>query len=121
MMRRLRERGEGQLGCIIGLLVFLSALFIAYKMIPVKVRAAELRQEVVDEAKAAGMRRGGEITANILRRAEELDLPLSKEDIVIAKSSGMIRIDVSYTVPVEFPGGYVYQWNFNHRAENPIF
>lgn len=120
MITRIRERGEGQLGCIIGLLAFLVAIFVAYKMIPVKVRAAELRQEVVDEAKAAGLRRDTQILANILAKAEELDLPVSKEDVVIRRSSGQIKVVVEYMVPIEFPG-YVYEWNFNHTAENPIF
>lgn len=120
IIRRLGQRGEGQLGCIVGLLVFVAALFVAYKMIPVKVRAAELRQEVVDQAKAAGFRRDKQIEAAILAKAKELELPVSKSDLTIRRGGSTIKVEVSYVVPVEFPG-YTYQWKFNHRAENPIF
>lgn len=120
MMMRTRQRGEGQLGCIVGLLVFLAAIFVAYKMIPVKVRAAELRGEIVDEAKAAGARRDPQIRKTILAAAERLELPVSEQDIKIRRSGGNINVNVKYTVPIEFPG-YTYNWEFEHEAENPIF
>ena len=43
-MRRFRsQRGEGQLGCVVGLVLLLVGVFVAYKMVPIKVKAAELR------------------------------------------------------------------------------
>lgn len=120
-MRRFRsQRGEGQLGCVVGLLVLLAAIFVAYKMVPVKVKAAELRGEVVDEAKSAGVRSDEQIARNILRTAEANNLPVSKEDIQITRTANTIRVEVNYTVPIEFPG-YTYNWDFRHVAENPIF
>jgi len=119
-MRRNRERGEGQLGCVIGLLFLLVAIFIAYKMIPVKVKAADLRQTVVDEAKSAGIHDDGYILREILRKAEELELPVTKDNVEIRRHANEIKVEVHYTVPVVFPG-FVYQWKFRHTAENPIF
>ena len=120
-MRRFRsQRGEGQFGCVVGLLLLLAAIFVAYKMVPIKVKAAELRGEVVDEAKHAGTRNDEQITKAILRKAEQTGLPVSRDNIRISRSSNMIRVDVEYVVPVEFPG-FTYEWNFHHSAENPIF
>jgi hypothetical protein len=115
-----RERGEGQLGCIVGLIVLAIAIFVAYKMIPVKVKAAELRQVVVDEAKAAGTHNDERIRAEILRKAEENNLPVSEEDIEIRRAHSEIDVLVKYTVPIEFPG-FTYKWNQRHHAHNPIF
>lgn len=120
-MRRFRsQRGEGQMGCIVALILLLIAVFVAYKMVPIKVKAAELRGEIVDEAKNAGMRGDDQIIKTILTVAERNNLPVSKEDIEISRTSSAIRVEVNYTVPVEFPG-FTYQWNFRHVAENPIF
>lgn len=119
-MRRFRERGEGQLGCIFGLVVFLAILFVAYKLVPVKVRAAEMRDTITDEARAAGNRNDAVIMKTILRKAEELELPITEEDVTITRGANSIVVDAKYTIPVEFPG-YVYKWSFHHRAENPIF
>jgi hypothetical protein len=120
-MRRMRwQRGEGQFGCLVGLVLVLIGLFIAYKIVPVKVRAAELRQEVVDQAKSAGMRGDDKIMAAILRKAEDNNLPVSAEKVTIRRTQNAISIDVDYNVPVVFPG-YTYNMEFHHHAENPLF
>jgi hypothetical protein len=120
MLRNRRERGEGQMGCLVGLVFLLIAGLIAYKMIPVKVKTADLRDTVQDEARAAGTRGDKEITKAILAKAESLQLPVTEEDIQIIRPTNAIKIEVKYTVPVKFPG-YTHNWKFHHTAENPIF
>ena len=120
MLRNRRERGEGQFGCLVGLAILLVAGLIAYRMIPVKVKAAELRDTVVDESKSAGQHNDKQIMANILTKAEQLELPVTEKDVKINRRASMITVEVEYTVPVPFPG-YTYMWDFKHRAENPVF
>jgi hypothetical protein len=120
MLRNRRERGEGQFGCLVGLVILLIAGLIAYKMIPIKVKAADLRETIVDESKSAGQHGDGQIRKQILMKAEQIDLPVADKDVDIKRTSGNIRIKVSYTVPVEFPG-YTYQWHFKVETDNPVF
>ena len=120
MLRRRGERGEGQFGCVVGLLLMLAGIFIAYKMIPVKVKAAELRAEVVDEAKSAGVRSDEQIMAAILKKAQDNNLPVTEDNVKISRGANTIYVDVQYVVPLEFPGK-TFQWKFHHTAENPIF
>ena len=120
MLRNRRERGEGQFGCLVGIVVLLIAGVLAYKMIPIKVKAADLRDTVVDEAKSAGQHDERVIRRNILSKVEELNFPVTDDDIEISRKSTYVIIDVKYTVPVDLPG-YTYNWNFHHHAENPIF
>jgi hypothetical protein len=120
MSRNRRERGEGQFGCLVGLVLLALAGLIAYRLIPVKVKTAELRDTVTDESKSAGQHNDKEIRGNILAKAKQLDLPVTDKDISINRSNSYIRIEVKYTVPVAFPG-YTYNWNFRHYYENPIF
>ena len=40
MRRNRREKGEGQLGCLVGLIILALAVFVAWKMVPIKVKAA---------------------------------------------------------------------------------
>lgn len=115
-----RERGEGNFGCLIGLIFLALAVFVAYKMIPVKVKNAELRQVIVDEAKSAGTHHDDQIKAAILRKAQDDQLPVTEDDIKIARAANEITVEVSYTVPIVFPG-YTYQWHIDHVAQNPIF
>jgi hypothetical protein len=118
--RNQREAGEGQAGCLFGLVLLALALFIAWKMIPVKVRTAELRGTVVDEAKSAGTHDDKRITAAILAKAQEENLPVLEENIKIVRASSEIIVDVEYTVPIDFPGK-TFNWHIKHHTQNPIF
>ena len=120
MRKSRRERGESQFGCLIGLILLGLAIFVAWKMIPVKVKAAELRQTVVDEAKSAGTHNDDRIKAAILAKAREDKLPVTDENITIVRGQGEIAVTVSYTIPIVFPG-YTYNWHLVHEARNPIF
>jgi hypothetical protein len=119
-LRRRGELGEGQMGCVIGLIVLALGVFVAWKMVPVKVKAAEVRQVVVDEAKSAGTHNDKVIMGNILAKAREDKLPISEENVKITRANSEITVEVNYVVPIEFPG-YTYQWHINHTATNPIF
>lgn len=120
MRTRRRERGEGNFGCMVGLIFLALAVFVAYKMIPVKVKNAELRQVIVDEAKSAGSHRDDQIMAAILHKAAEDKLPVTEDNVKISRGANEITVDVNYTVPIEFPG-FTYQWQIHHLAQNPIF
>ena len=120
MVRNRRERGEGKLGCLVGIILLLLAALIAYKMIPVKVKAADLRDAIEDEAKSAGQHTDKQILTAIVQRAQILELPVTEESVQINRAANSIKIDVEYTVPVQFPG-YTHQWKFHHKTDNPIF
>jgi hypothetical protein len=121
MRRRKRgEAGEGNFGCLVGLVIMLAGIFIAYKIIPVKVKAADLRQVITDESKSAGQHNDGRIRAAILTKAREVELPVTDDEITINRTSTNIHVTVEYTVPIDFPGK-VYQWHIKSEAENPIF
>ncbi len=120
MSRNRWQRGEGQFGCLVGLVLLLIAGLIAYRLIPVKVRAAEMRDTVVDETKSAGQHSDRQIKAAILAKAKQLELPVEDSNVSVRRSTNYIKVSVKYTVPVEFPG-YTYNWNFEHNYENPVF
>jgi hypothetical protein len=119
-LRNRRELGEGQFGCLVGLIILLIGLFVAYKMIPVKVKAAEIRQVTEDESRSAGTHNDDQIRAFILKKAKDNGMPIAEDNIKIERSSSNIKIDVEYDVPIDFPG-YVYKWHFHHHTDNPIF
>ena len=41
-------------------------------------------------------------------------------DIKIVRNLGEITVNVTYTIPIVFPG-YTYNWHIEHQAKNPIF
>src|SRR5688572_17161337 len=96
MLRNRRQRGESQFGCLVGIVVLLVAGVLAYKLIPIKVKAADLRDTIVDEAKSAGQHDERVITRNILAKAQELKFPVAEENIKISRKSTYVIIDVNY-------------------------
>lgn len=114
------QRGEGKLGCLVGLVLLALAGLAAYRLIPIKVKTADLRETVIDEARSAGSRDDNSIRQAIYQKAVRLELPVTPEMVVIRRANAYIYVDLKYTVPVEFPG-YTFNWNFHHASENPIF
>ena len=121
MRKRIAERGEGNLGCILWLLVLGLAVLISWKLVPVKIASAELYDFMDEQAKFAGANTTAEdVKKNILQRAKELNLPLDKDHVKVERIGDRIRMEAEYTVPVEFPG-YTYNWHFRHELDRPIF
>lgn len=115
-----RQRGQGKIGCVLWILAFAICGMAAYKMVPVKIKTAELHDFMVEQAKWSARATSEAIAKNILAKAVELRLPVRQEDIRVEKTAQRVRMEVSYTVPVEFPG-YTYQWKFNHMVDRPVF
>jgi hypothetical protein len=121
MRKRIAERGEGNLGCILWLLVLGLAVLISWKLVPVKVASAELYDFMDEQAKFASANTTAEdVKKNILQRAAELKLPLDKDHVKVERIGDRILMEADYTVPVEFPG-YTYNWHFHHELDRPIF
>lgn len=121
MRKRIAERGEGNLGCILWLLVLGLAVMISMKAIPVKIASAELYDYMDEMARSAGVNTTADsVKKAILQRAADLKLPLDKDMVTVTRQGDRLRMRAEYTVPVEFPG-YTYNWHFVHELDRPIF
>jgi hypothetical protein len=120
--KRSFEKGEGNLGCIFWVLVLAVAVMAAWKMVPVKMASAELESFMEEQAKFAEKTPPEAIKKAILRKAEELELPLDPKNLTVERSSRKDHISMSaeYTVPVEFPG-YTYEWHFHPVIKRDIY
>lgn len=117
-----RSSGQGKIGCIFWILLLGVAILIAVKMIPVKIRTAELHDFMVEQAKWSAGRSAEQVERSILARARELDLPLEEKNVRVEKRGQNERIimEAEYVVPVEFPG-YTYEWEFLHQVDRNIY
>ncbi len=115
-----RQSGQGKIGCVLWVLFFAVAGLVSYKMIPVKIQTAELYDFMVEQAQFAGKLSADAIKKNILAKAHELDLPVDEKGVQVMRDRDHVRMEVVYTVPVEFPG-YIYQWHFQQRVARNIY
>jgi hypothetical protein len=116
------QRGDVPVGCLVGGLVALIVALIGIKVAPIMINVGELDKQIGVYADRANRREYNDkrIERAILSKAETLDLPVTKKDIKIQRTSNRIKITVTYDVPIEFPG-YTYVWHKEHFHERPLF
>ncbi len=120
-MRTRRQAGEGVAGCVVYLLLAAIAALVLVKMVPVKVKSAEFNDYMVEQAKFAGRRTTAQaVHAALLRKADELGLPVTKKDIKVELKGGHLNMRCTYTVPVDLVL-YTYEWKFDHAVRRPVF
>ena len=118
---RASERGEGRFGTMVGLCVLLLAIYLGFKVIPVMVNAYSFRDYIEQEARFAGLKKADdEVSKRVLRKAQELELPISPKDIRVNRSNTHFDIAVKYTVPIKTPV-YTYHWVFDEKSRSPLF
>ena len=120
MTNHTRQRGEGRAGCIFWLAVLLVTILVGVKAVPVKYKSSQLYDYMYEQAKYAQLAKPDQIQRAILRKANELGLPLQKKNLKVEKRGERIRIHATYTVNLEYPG-YTYVWNFEEEIDEPIF
>ncbi len=121
MRFRQRQAGEGIAGCALWAVILGIAVLIVIKIVPVKVQSAELKDFMLEQAKFAGRRANADrIKKAILDKADELGLPVTKEDVSVRLSGGRIRMRCTYVVPVDLVV-HTYMWKFDHQVDRPIF
>lgn len=119
--RRRHEWGGGNLGCIVWVLVLALGVFLAFKLIPVKIKSAEFYDYMDEMAKfSAANATLEQLERRLLEKAAELEIPLEKRNLKIKLERERIQIEATYTIPVHFPG-YTYNWNFHQTLDRPIF
>jgi hypothetical protein len=117
------EWGEGKTGCIFGLLIILSLGYLAYKFIPPIVNNYQF-QDAVDELASfsliknpanRSMSPSAALIADILKKAQEMDIPIVKEDVKVRVAEDHIEVNISYLVPISLPG-YIYNYQFEIKS-----
>ena len=120
MIQKIRQRGEGRIGCMFWGVVLAIVALIGIKMIPVKYASSQFFDYMDEQAKFAQKVKPDLMKRSLMKKARELQLPLDPKRLTVQKSGGRIRIKAAYEVPVKFPG-YVYTWRFDEEINEPIF
>lgn len=115
------ERGEGRIGLLVMLALVGAAIFVAVRVIPVRVAAYEFRDFVTQECRSAAVRpENSAVAKRILEKARELDLPLDKKDLYIHRSLSEMTISASFVKPIDLKLG-TYRYEFKVKERAPLF
>jgi len=99
----------GTIKLVLGLFVIASGVYLGAELIPVYYSNYEFQDVIKNEAllQTYTTKPEGEIQDMLFKKAQELDIPLTKEKIQVHRhgttGTGSLTIDAPYTVHVDLP------------------
>lgn len=118
--RRFRaQRGEGKLKAILVIAIIVFVIYAAVKILPPYIAEYQLADKMTEQARFGVVNRFTEeqIRATVFKEAQDLDIPITKEDIKVLASPSVVRISVDYTIPVDLIV-YKLDLHFTPSSEN---
>ncbi len=117
-----RIRGKGMIGCLLWLVVLAAVGHVLYKVVPVKIRSSSFYDVMQEQASFGSIKSEDQIKYEVLRRAQELQIPVTPETVTVTRSRSAVTVEAHYTIPIEFFGGaYKYIWKFDPVVVRPTF
>ena len=113
------QSGKGTLKAIVWTILLAYGAYAAYKIIPAYVAEYQLSDKMSEQARFAVVNRYSEdqVRDNIFKVAQDLDIPVKREQIKVMASSSLVRISTDYTVPVDLLV-YHMDLHFTPTSEN---
>ena len=121
-IRSRRQVGESKIGCIFWLLLLGFGAYVAWQMVPVQMKSVDLDQFMVRAAERASLQslhNEKAIRDAIMTQADELKLPLQKEDLFVKRTGARITIKATYEVPINLVVT-TWNWKLSHSVERAI-
>jgi hypothetical protein len=96
--------GKGLIGCMLALVLFAVAIYLAITLGPIYYSNFNLENGVKTTASRAGAHffSDEQIIAEIMDLAKREDIRIKKEDVFVDRFAGQVHIKVTYSVPVNF-------------------
>jgi hypothetical protein len=101
---------------LLAVIVLGSMAFAGVKVVPPYFAKYQMEDSMQTEARFAVSNNQTEkdIREDIWRKVKDLGIPAKQEDILIHANQGIVKISLSYTVPIDL---LVYQFNLDFHLE----
>ena len=117
--RARQQRGASKLTAIAYSAFVIFGVFAAVKLLPPYIAQYQLSDKMQEQARFAVVNHYSEeqIRDTIFKDAQDLEVPVQKEDIKVLASASVVRISLDYTVPIDLLI-YKMQLHFTPSSEN---
>ncbi len=112
--------GTGRFGCFVWIVIGVVVGFVVYKVAPVKMKTSQFYDAMQEQASFGSIKGDQSIQYEIFLKAQELQIPIKKEDIKVSRTSSNVTVEVHYQIPIDFPG-YTYVWREDRIVTRPLF
>lgn len=115
------EKGAVSVGLIVALFLILFAAYEAKQFGPLLIAQYEFQDAVLEAAKFSRGQKAESVQGEVLKKAQELELPISREMIVVTRQPQNTRIQVSYELATDWLPGKPYTWTVEVDAQSVLF
>lgn len=104
---------------ILGLLIVAGVLYSAWLMVPAYFHNYELQDAIAEEARLSSYttKSDEDVRESIYRKAKDMEMPITREQINVRRDGSTLNIWVDYTVHVDLPG-YPLDLQFHPSSKN---
>ncbi len=121
MRRMISERGGTTVKTLLSFAILLLGAYLAFKFIPIYVAAYDFDNAIKTQAQYSGsMKTDNVILTELLTKAQDLELPIGKENLKILRTASRITISAEYVVPIE-TAFFTYNWRFTEEESAVLF
>lgn len=116
---RRAQRGAGRLKAIVWTVLLVFIAYCAFKILPIYIAEYQLADKIQEEARFAIVNRYPEdkIRDSVFKEAQDLEIPITRDQIKVVSSQQLVQISVDYTVPVDLIV-YHAELHFTPSGEN---
>jgi hypothetical protein len=113
------QSGTGKLKAILYSAILLIAIFLAFKLIPPYVSEYQLQDKMQEQARYGIVNRftDEQVRENVFKVAQDLEIPVKREDIKVTVTQAVVKVSLEYTVPVDLLL-YSTELHFSPSSEN---
>ncbi len=115
------ERGAVSMGLVVGILLVLFAAYEAKQFGPLLMRQFQFQDIVIEASKFSATKDAAAIQNEVLFKAGELQLPITRDMIKVTKQATYTRVQVNYELSAEWLPGKAYSWKVSVDEESKIF
>jgi hypothetical protein len=117
--QRRAQRGGGRIKAIAFTAILVFGVFAAFKLLPPYINEYQLADKMQEQARFGVVNRYTEeqIRETVFKEAQDLDVPIKKEEIKVLASPSVVRISLDYRVPIDLLV-YKMELHFTPSSEN---
>ncbi len=120
MQDYLNNRGASNFKVFVILVLLFLVIHVGIKLIPMYIDAGRMEDEMRSKASVAQVLKDDEIMASLVKKAKDLELPLTEENFVLQRNEDQhrMRISTKWDVEVNFLWGtYIRTFHFEPVAD----
>jgi hypothetical protein len=121
MRNRKAERGAASVGLFVAIFLVLFLGYEAKQFGPLLVAQFEFQDAVIEATKFSAGKPADVVLNDVLKKANELALPITRDMVTVTRQPTSTRIQVSYELAAEWLPGKQYKWTVNLDEQSVLF